>query len=98
MAEGYDMFVDYDILCIVEDKLQKIENDLINSTDQMVKSIQSSQDFLAGNQFEKAKRTIVSCVEVTRKTGNNIKHAMEYIAELKNALEEYGNCSYNGEA
>ena len=98
MATSYDMCVDYDILCSIEDKLQKIEYDLNNSMDHMVKAIQSSQDFLVGIQFEKAKRTTASCMEITRKTGNNIRHAMEYIAKLKDALEEYGKYSYNGEA
>ena len=43
MADGYDMCVDYDILCGVEDKLQKIEYDLNNSADQMVKAIEKQE-------------------------------------------------------
>ncbi len=97
MTGSYDMCVDYDVLCDVEDKLQKIEYDLNNSTDQMIRAIQTSQDFLAGNQFEKAKVATASCVEVTRRTGNNIRHAMEYIKKLKAAVDDYGKCGYNGE-
>lgn len=97
MAECYDMCVDYDILCGVEDKLQNIEYDLNNSAIQMVKAIQVSQDFLAGNQFEKAKRTTFLCIESTRRTGSNIRHAMDYITKLKSALDEYGKCGYSGE-
>lgn len=96
MATEYDMCVDYNVLCDVKDKLRKIEYDLINSTEQMVKAIRSSQGFLTGNQFEMAKGTTASCVEITRKTGNNIKYAMEYIEKLLVALEAYGKCSYNG--
>lgn len=92
----YDMCVDYDELCTVEDKLKKIEYDLSNSTEQMVRAIQVSQEFLAGMQFEKAKRTTAACVEVTQKAGNNIRNAIEYIAKLKTALEDYSNCSYDG--
>ena len=98
MADGYDMCVDYVILCGVEDKLQKIEYDLNNSADQMVKAIEESQNFLEGYQFEEVKKITASCVEITRKTGTNITHAMEYLGKLKTALEEYGRCGYNREA
>jgi len=98
MSAEYDMCVEYDILCNTEEKLEKIEYDLIHSTNQIVNAIQHSQDFLAGNQFEKAKRTTSNCVEATRKAGINIKHARDYIKRLKSALDEYGNCSYDGEA
>ena len=98
MGAGYDMYVDYDTLCEVQDKLKKIEYDLANSTDQMLKAINSSQDFLAGNQFEKAKNTTAACLQVSKKTGTNIHNAMDYIEKLKNSLDEYGRCSYNGEA
>ena len=97
MAASFDMYVDYDILCDVEDKLQKIEYDLNSSSDQMVRAIQVSHMFLAGNQFEKAKRTTASCIDVTKRTGNNIRNAMEYIEKLKAALYEDGKCGYNGE-
>lgn len=94
MSEAYDMCVDYDILCNTEEKLEKIEYDLIHSTNQIVNAIRYSQDFLAGNQFEKAKLTTSNCVEATRKAGINIKHARDYINKLKSALDEYGNCGY----
>lgn len=92
------MCVDYDTLCSIEDKLQKIEFDLNNSTQKMVDAIQRSQDFLAGNQFEKAKNTTMSCVELSRKTEINIDYAKKYIGDLRMALEEYGRCGYSGEA
>lgn len=94
---GYDMCVDYDTLCTIEDKLQKIEYDLTNSTQKMVEAIQKSQDFLAGNQFEKAKNTTMSCVEISRKTETNIGYAKKYIGDLRMALEEYGRCGYSRE-
>ena len=97
MPAAYDMCVDYDILCDIEDKLKKIEYDLNNSSDQMVKAIHVSGDFLAGNQFEKAKRTTDSCVELNRRTGSNIHHAMDYLANLRTAVDEYGKCGYKGD-
>lgn len=95
---GYDMCVDYDTLCAIEEKLQKIEYDLNSSTKKMTDSIQRSQDFLAGKQFEKARNTTMSCVEVSRKTEMNLEYARKYIGELRMALEEYGRCSYSEEA
>lgn len=97
MAAGYDICVDYELLCDVEDKLKKINYDLCNSTDHMVEAIQSSQNFLAGNQYEKVKLVTVNCIAVTRRTGKNIRHAIKYIKKLRSALEEYGRCGYNGE-
>ncbi|WP_028236466.1 hypothetical protein [Pseudobutyrivibrio sp. MD2005] len=98
MSTGFDMCVDYDTLCEVQEKLKKIQYDLSNSTEQMVKAINSSQDFLAGNQFEKAKNTTAACLQISSRTGNNIQHAMEYLEKLKNTMDEYGRCSYDGEA
>lgn len=97
MATGYEMFVDYDTLCEIEDKLKKIEYDLNNSTEKMVNAIRKSQEFLSGDQFEKAKITTMNCVELTRKTETNIKYAWDYIEKLCAVLKEYGECSYTGE-
>lgn len=94
---GYDMCVDYDTLCAIEEKLQKIEFDLKGSTQKMVDAIRKSQDFLAGNQFEKAKNTTMSCVEISRKTEINIGYSKKYICDLRTVLEEYGRCGYSEE-
>ena len=95
MDTAYDICVDYDVLCELRYKLELIAHDLTNSTENMTRAIQSSQHFLAGYQFEKAKRTTMACVKLTERTGNNICHAMEYLDNLKTILEEYGRCSYN---
>ena len=97
MAEVYDMCVDYDILCDIEDKLQKIGYDLNNSTEQMNNAIRNSQEFLAGNQFEKAKNITSSCISITNKTRNNIRYAVEYIDKLRNVIDEYVKCEYSGD-
>ena len=97
MRTNYDMCVDYGILCGIEERLEKIENDLNNSTDQMAKSIEASQGFLAGNQFEKAKKATAACMIIAGKTETNIRFAREYIKGLKTAIEEYGRCGYSEE-
>ena len=95
---GYDMCVNYDTLCAIEEKLQKIEFDLNNSTKRMTDAIRRSQDFLAGNQFEKAKQTTMGCVEISRKTEINLGYSRKYICDLRSAMEEYGRCGYSEEA
>lgn len=90
------MNVEYDVLCVVEDRLRKVNSNLYESTEKMVLTLQQSQGFLAGNQFEKAKRTTLNCIETTSKTINNIRNAMEYIEKLKKILEEYSGCEYKG--
>ncbi len=97
MPSGFDINVDYDTLCRLEDKLQYISHDLTESTSQMSQAIQRSQDFLAGNQFEKAKNTTMTCIRHTNRTIGNIKNARKYLGDLKALLEEYGRCTYEGE-
>ena len=98
MSGSYDIYVDYNTLCTIEDKLQKIGYDLTESTQKMMESIQRSQDFLAGNQFEKAKAVTANCTALTAQTSTNIKHAQDYIGKLRTALEEYSKCGYPEEA
>lgn len=95
---SYDICVDYDTLCALQYKLDLVAHDLTNSAEQMTRAIQNSQEFLAGNQFEKAKRTTVTCVSLTERTCNNIKHAKEYLEKLITVLEDYGQCAYQGDS
>lgn len=90
----YDICVDYDVLCDIEDKLDKIEHDVEASTEKMVGAINRSQDFLAGHQFEKAKNTTMKCTEITRKTQINIKFAKDYISKLRGLIEDYSRGAY----
>lgn len=97
MSAAYDMCVDYETLIQIEDKLQKIEYDLLESTKRMTDAIQRSEDFLAGRQFEKAKNTTKACTVLTERTSGNIRNARVYIDSLKSSLEEYCKCGYSGE-
>ena len=97
MNSQYDMYVDYDILCEIQDKLQKIEHDLYSSAEEMKKTIEISQGHLSGEQFERAKGTTAICIGMTSTTGANIRHSRDYLAKLKTSLEEYGRCAYSGE-
>ena len=97
MSTEYDICVDYDTLSELQYKLELITHDLTYSIEQMTHAIQSSQKFLAGYQFEKAKQITLACVKLTQKTSKNIQHATEFLKELKTILEEYGRCAYSGE-
>ena len=91
------MNVDYETLCELQHKLELIAHDLVNSTEQMTRALQNSQSFLAGNQYEKAKSITMTCLGISGKTANNIRHAMKYLEELKGIMETYGQCMYSGE-
>ena len=97
MLPGFDIDVDYDTLCRLEEKLQYISHDLTESTERMSQAIQRSQDFLAGNQFEKAKNTTMTCIRNANRTNVNLNNARKYLGDLKSLLEEYGRCTYDGE-
>ena len=97
MAAAFDMCVDYDTLRTIDDKLQRIEYDLQESTKKMTEAIQRSENFLAGQQFEKAKGTTMASVNQNQRTETNIKFARNYIEKLRVALEDYGKCGYLGE-
>lgn len=95
MNNNYDINVRYDVLSTIKDKLLYIDHDLESSVLQMENGLIHSESFLAGNQFEKAKQTTYTCIDITNKTRNNINHATEYIETLKKILEEYSKCTYS---
>jgi len=95
MTNQYDMCVDFETLCSIEDKLKMISYNLSLSTKQMVMALQSSQEYLSGNQFAKAKQTTLNCIEITGKTSNNITNALDYICKLKEIVDRYSMCGYN---
>lgn len=97
MGSEYDMNVDSDTLRIIEDKLKKINNALSESTNNMLYALQApSQGFLAGHQFEKAKKATMDCIDVTGNAVNNLNNAINYIASLRNIIEKYSMCGYGG--
>jgi len=96
MTPTYDICVDYDTLLDVGSKLQKIGRSLYDSTAKMETALQYSQDFLEGYQFERVKQNTRQCLQVAKRTENNLHNAMEYIKALMQILEEYQKCGYNG--
>lgn len=97
MSSNYDICVDYDTLCVIEEKLSRIMYNLTESADRMEHAIRVSQGFLSGNQFEKAKGTTNECVALTAKTAGNIQSALNYLGELRQILDEYEKMMFEGE-
>ena len=93
----YDICLDYKALCDCKDKLNLILYNLDNSVNLMTNAISYSRDFLSGRQFEKAKETTLMCLDATKITQNNIRHAMRFLDELKEILNEYEKYKYNSE-
>ena len=96
MATTYDICVDYDTLYDAGRKLQDIGNSLHNSIANMDQALLYSQEFLAGEQFERVKQTTENCMKIAARTENNIRYALQYIKDLLQILDEYQNCSYSG--
>ena len=95
MAAEYDMCIDYDTLCEIEQKLKNISNNLGVSADSMLFALRNCDGFLAGKQFEKASKTTITCTEVSKRTIENINNVLAYINKLKECLETYSGCGYN---
>ena len=79
MATTYDICVDYDTLYDAGRKLQDIGNSLHNSTANMDQALLYSQEFLAGEQFERVKQTTENCMKIAARTENNIRYALQYM-------------------
>jgi regulator of RNase E activity RraB len=92
---AYDMWVDSDTLYVIDGKLRKIDINLENAVLEMSETIQRSEDFLSGSQFEKAKGTTMKCIDLTNKSRMNINYARNYLKELQNKLDEYATCIYS---
>ncbi len=94
MSSKYDMCVDLNALCAIEDNLRRIGVNLSESTEKMLLAIQSGQGFLAGKQFEKAQKITMSCIDITAKTNNNIRNLLLYISQLKDLVDSYDKSRY----
>ncbi len=94
MEFRYDVCVDFDALCAIEEKLKSIGVNLAGAIEEMLLALQTSQGFLAGRQFEKAQKTTMGCINITAKTNNNIRNALAYIDQLQELLRTYDTCRY----
>ena len=96
MTMIYDICVDYDTLQDTGRKLQHIGNSLHKSAVGMEQALRYSQDFLSGEQYERARHTTETCLKIAGRTENNIRYSLEYIKDLLQLLEEYQRCIYSG--
>ena len=98
MGSIYDMCVDNETLGTMMDKLTKIDTELSEATRKMANALQESQNFLAGNQFEKARSLTVRTVEIASNTSGNINNAINFLKQLREYIICYSSCQYKGGA
>ncbi len=98
MGSIYDMCVDCQTLETMMDKLTKIDTELSEATKKMATALQESQNFLAGNQFEKARSLTVRTVEIASNISGNINHASSFLKQLNEYTIQYSSCQYKGGA
>lgn len=94
MHTGNDMYVDYDELCIMETKLAVIRQALYESNSLMSQELIESQNYLEGQQFEKAKAATFRCIQLSGRICDNIRNSLDYIAKLKESLDAYTRSGY----
>ena len=78
------------------DKINRISDNMEISIRQMRAAINESQNFLSGQQFEKAKDITTKTVENSRRCCSDLTHTTEYLERLRTALMEYRSCIYSG--
>lgn len=97
MAYEFDVCNDLDTLGTISEKLKHINQHLAGSVSTMVTSLQTSQSFLSGKQYEKAQVATLSSIELTRITVNTLDQVTNKIADLSGIIGEYSQCCYQGE-
>ena len=95
MTYQYDMCVDQESLFEIEERLRTIKTSLELAAEQMQDAIQRSLDFLAGDQFDKAREITENNIAETKDAVQNIENELTYIRSLQEQLEKYNNCAYD---
>ena len=98
MDYTYDMCVDNPTLETIMDKLSRINTGLSDATKKMVDALQESQNFLAGQQFEKARELTVRTVDIASNVSVNINHAVSFLRKMEDHTIQYISCQYKGGA
>ncbi|MBR1764618.1 MAG: hypothetical protein IJ746_04425 [Ruminococcus sp.] len=94
MKRHYDMCVDLNTLNDLHVGLKRIKLNIESSVSQMDRAMGYSQDYLSGEQFEKARAITDSCLERNKITVKNIEHALKYLEELMEQTERYNKLMY----
>lgn len=96
MASGYDLYVSATELERIREKLQAVKNDMYRTVDVMRDALQSSSEYLSGNQYDKAAKINNDCLSTIAATGENIDKAIVYLDNLLDIVQEYDKCIYQG--
>lgn len=98
IGSTFDMCVDNPTLETLMDKLMIIDTELSDATKKMTDALQESQNFLAGQQYEKARTITIQTVKIAANTSRNINHAITFLKQLKEYTSDYASCQYKGGA
>ena len=90
MRTGNDMYVDYDELCIMETKLAVIRQALYESNSLMSQELIESQNYLEGQQFEKAKAATFRCIQLSGRICGEISPSVYLRSRRLRSLPERG--------
>ena len=93
----YDICADSETLDLVEKKIVRIQHEMTDSVQKMSSALQRSENFLSGEQFEKAKGVTGQCIVIAQKTSIYLEKASEFLAKLRDILDDYCNCCYKDE-
>lgn len=96
MASGYGLYVSATELERIREKLQAVKNDMYRTVDVMRDALQSSSEYLSGNQYDKAAKINNDCLSAITATGENIDKAIVYLDNLLDIVQEYDKCIYQG--
>lgn len=91
---NYDVNVDFETLCKMEEDLKRIRINLKLSADTMNESIGKSEQLLSGKQYERAKEITGECIEIAQKDIVVIQELISHIQTIKRILNEYMDCAY----
>lgn len=91
---NYDIDVEYDELCRVDEKLSSIEKRIHNSLTDMINTVNSNNEYLSGQQYNKMRNTTDSYRKQAMSSINEIECTRDYIQELKAVIQEYSKCIY----
>ncbi len=94
MKKSYDMCTDVNTLYDLHTGLKKIKLGIENSVSQMDRAMGYSQDYLSGEQFEKARAVTDSCLERNKITVESIGLVLKYLEELMAQTEKYNKLRY----
>ncbi len=93
----YDMNVDYSVLEEIEGKIKNVSERMNETVNGMITSLNYSQNYLSGLQFERAREVTELCINQTKENQLRMCSSAIYLRQLKDLIQEYNRCKYVGD-